>query len=525
VGDSPWNSYNTDSDLDPAPKGGIMLTKENENNSQGRLFDPSDNSTAVTYQAESELCWGCHPDGMDFRGDDSTTASSDSVEWEGTWDKSAYTYKDGNFRSSHFYPNRQAATPYDHWGNDGDPSGITRTNLTCSTCHDPHGVKTTATYPDYRVPILRGTWLTSPYLEDAVPTAYQTSQTYWDWREAGQDKTPTGEVLGARIAPERTHNRVDTIGWGYANESGNSGVPGYYIDDNTFGLYGGNSSLASGQMVGVWGSSSTNQTSSNQAARMPIYVKHMDSVATSPGGTQTSNVTATDGVTNMTVGSGLSTNRISGLCEACHLFDDTTGAGDLGNFTGHKTVVGLDSRSAWNTSWTKMFTRPYMHMKHRALINDPNNDGAEDFVDCTRGTPFDKPGNHDGACGYRWGVDPHPNRSAQSNYHKFSCSKCHTPHASRLPRLMVTNCLDIGSGTGDGASIDHSSYTYPWVNDDDMKGNFDNMNDFFDRWWSSQGPSNSAAAQDIAITCHAATDGASIFNDGSSTPWNDVTPW
>jgi len=26
--------------------------------------------------------------------------------------------------------------------------------------------------------------------------------------------------------------------------------------------------------------------------------------------------------------------------------------------------------------------------------------------------------------------------------HNYSCSKCHTPHNSRLPRLMVTNCLD-----------------------------------------------------------------------------------
>ena len=29
-----------------------------------------------------------------------------------------------------------------------------------------------------------------------------------------------------------------------------------------------------------------------------------------------------------------------------------------------------------------------------------------------------------------------------NNKHSFPCSKCHTPHNSRLPRLMVTNCLD-----------------------------------------------------------------------------------
>ena len=30
-----------------------------------------------------------------------------------------------------------------------------------------------------------------------------------------------------------------------------------------------------------------------------------------------------------------------------------------------------------------------------------------------------------------------PNRA-----HNFSCSKCHTPHASGLPALLITNCLD-----------------------------------------------------------------------------------
>jgi len=32
-----------------------------------------------------------------------------------------------------------------------------------------------------------------------------------------------------------------------------------------------------------------------------------------------------------------------------------------------------------------------------------------------------------------------------TTYHQFTCSKCHSPHAGRLPRLMRTNCLDNGS--------------------------------------------------------------------------------
>jgi len=37
--------------------------------------------------------------------------------------------------------------------------------------------------------------------------------------------------------------------------------------------------------------------------------------------------------------------------------------------------------------------------------------------------------------------------STASRAHNFSCSKCHTPHASGLPALLMTNCLDMGIST------------------------------------------------------------------------------
>ncbi|HEX9190656.1 MAG TPA: hypothetical protein VF847_01065, partial [Candidatus Deferrimicrobiaceae bacterium] len=49
-------------------------------------------------------------------------------------------------------------------------------------------------------------------------------------------------------------------------------------------------------------------------------------------------------------------------------------------------------------------------------------------------------------------------------YHEFPCSKCHTPHASALRRLMVSNCLDIGlPATGRNAYPKHrttGTFTY-----------------------------------------------------------------
>jgi mono/diheme cytochrome c family protein len=40
-----------------------------------------------------------------------------------------------------------------------------------------------------------------------------------------------------------------------------------------------------------------------------------------------------------------------------------------------------------------------------------------------------------GGIGGAWG--------AGTMAHKFTCSKCHTPHASGLPALLTTNCIDV----------------------------------------------------------------------------------
>jgi len=73
----------------------------------------------------------------------------------------------------------------------------------CTPCHDPHGVSPTlGANQTYGVPLLKGTWMTSPYKEDAAPSA--------------------------------TNVRVS-----FSGEKGSGGTtaastPGYHIDQNTF---------------------------------------------------------------------------------------------------------------------------------------------------------------------------------------------------------------------------------------------------------------------------------------------------
>jgi predicted CxxxxCH...CXXCH cytochrome family protein len=55
----------------------------------------------------------------------------------------------------------------------GTPTGNVIQGL-CTPCHDPHGVSTAATATTaqaYSVPMLKGTWVTSPYKQDAAPSS------------------------------------------------------------------------------------------------------------------------------------------------------------------------------------------------------------------------------------------------------------------------------------------------------------------------------------------------------------------
>jgi hypothetical protein len=79
----------------------------------------------------------------------------------------------------------------------------------CSPCHDPHGVSPSLGHDTaYAVPMLKGTWLTSPFKED----------------------TPPPNVYGTRA--DTANNR-----WGKYRSAPMAGTPmaNFHIDRNTFG--------------------------------------------------------------------------------------------------------------------------------------------------------------------------------------------------------------------------------------------------------------------------------------------------
>lgn len=105
--------------------------------------------------------------------------------------------------------------------------------------------------------------------------------------------------------------------------------------------------------------------------------------------------------------------------------------------------------------------------------------------------------------------------------HKYSCSKCHTVHNSRLPRLMVTNCLDpthkgrvqnnttpITSGANRnvcaGGSCYYGPYSYSGSGQIPGTGSGSGSGYWGGGSWSR------------TTTCHGAT---------TNQDWNTVTPW
>jgi len=112
---------------------------------------------------------------------------------------------------------------------------------------------------------------------------------------------------------------------------------------------------------------------------------------------------------------------------------------------------------------------------------------------------------------YSWqdlnGNDINTDTGLDTSVHEFTCSKCHNPHASRLPRLMITNCLDTKHNTWDD---NYQSIPNQANGDGGSTPSAENVG----VTWS-----NSTSAQN----CHRVKDPS--FTKAGGNGWNNVTPW
>ncbi|MDH4006992.1 MAG: hypothetical protein OEU35_02905, partial [Desulfuromonadales bacterium] len=106
---------------------------------------------------------------------------------------------------------------------------------------------------------------------------------------------------------------------------------------------------------------------------------------------------------------------------------------------------------------------------------------------------------------WNWGVSQ-DDTTIDKGYHAFTCSKCHNPHASRLPKLMITNCLDTKWNTWDNGRTVQGTFPKGDVLSVDNDGNT---------------LSNVGSAQN----CHRLADPLDQAATGNGSGWNRVTPW
>lgn len=357
--------------------------------SEGALSDPA-------------LCWGCHDNKgvADYYGDTTTG------HWNGAaWKSPTFSYKTGKGGVLTLHIADKV---------DGGTADNAAANVVCTTCHDVHGSPTVA---QFYSPALKGKWLTSPYYEDRAPPAKASGTNgLFAWADANSAARSAADALTPRAAIQTgTGWAPKEIGGGYGVVGTQNGAWGWFIDGNTFGM------------------SAYQPYTSGAVTQKYFYT------------VDAANFTST-GLTNF-----------AGLCmTSCH---SAANIEARTTWTGHKPVVpgfgGADAATdLFNVNGT---TNPATAAKVRNQMVGQgwyNNGGYGQNLFAT-GTGGERQGGDGGTLDARtyshnvafsYGVNP-ITAAAQTGYHQFPCSKCHNPHASLLPALMRTNCLNTAKSS------------------------------------------------------------------------------
>ncbi|MEW6603014.1 MAG: hypothetical protein AB1499_18730, partial [Nitrospirota bacterium] len=190
------------------------------------------------------------------------------------------------------------------------------------------------------------------------------------------------------------------------------------------------------------------------------------------------------------------------------------------------TTEGKDSHIRWNFSATTKITETVNEFGglcincHTKAQIDPDSNNTWKTYDRI----------HDSVKG--WAETTGGN--ANNTVHSYPCSKCHSPHSSPLPRLMVTNCLQdehrgrVASGGAGGSGSGLRS------GDGGGRGRFPGGGGGYaaesraDVWNRNTGGAyffgnagTSGQFQPTYRTCHDSQTG----NTWDYQRWNNITPW
>ncbi|MFH1026368.1 MAG: CxxxxCH/CxxCH domain-containing protein [Pseudomonadota bacterium] len=154
--------------------GGILKSTESGKGGYSLSYKPTAGGSAAQhnlYNPGAALCFDCH-----MKDTDSTTPWGYKATFGATqqimgyWD-SAY-FGNNTFGDALRYAYKGALANFGgHFGASSSMIEIPAHQVggLCTSCHDPHGISPTlGSNKGYGVPLLKGTWLTSPYKEDVA---------------------------------------------------------------------------------------------------------------------------------------------------------------------------------------------------------------------------------------------------------------------------------------------------------------------------------------------------------------------
>ncbi|MDT8442094.1 MAG: CxxxxCH/CxxCH domain-containing protein [Desulfuromonadales bacterium] len=420
--------------------------------------------TATSGTTEAQICWNCHGN-LTYQAtaisewgvnnkQPGTPAAVTAYNW-GTLNQTNWIGASWTSAQSTLFSYKTGAIQSTHAANFAATTPGMDT-VANIRCSYCHDVHDT--YGTSGKPYLRGTWWTNPYLEDGAPVS---SITY-----AGV--VPFGNVPRAQASQNQLGGYQIDQNNNNPTASGGSGTGGAWTVADSAGL--------------CWLCHNKNRAGTN------VTVDTLDWFGTNDWATNGSG--QINGHSNAVVG-GTGSNRVnifrsSWRAPSMGLTTDGTRP-DMG-YANHGTGVGYG---------------------YRAI-------DARGFIGHTPGTNAGNDRPYGGSL-YNWGATV-DDATTDVLYHKFSCSKCHNPHASRLPRLMVTNCLDTKHNTWDNVRTGITALTVSSSNDNGVTLNATSAPDSWGRTWS-----NVQSAQNCHRLADPAVNPTNTTNYGKG--WNNVTPW
>ncbi|HBT82914.1 MAG TPA: hypothetical protein DEB35_05600 [Desulfuromonas sp.] len=444
------------------------------------------NALISALTTEAEICWACHDNATNAISEwgvnnKANTGSSPynygtvtASNWTtATWSSSRtqFAYKTGAIQSTHTANPlvTDAALGGAAYSRTETKNAVTE--IRCSNCHDVHDLNRASGDTVTGTPYLRGSWMGNPYEEDGAPRSLYANTTYFTAFVYN-----TTDVSGAAV--------TRTYGWGAVprGSKNQAKLGGYWIDQNNV---------------------------------VPM-------TATTTGvGTAAKNPTA-----------AWTVDQFAGLCALCHgggnaswtltevdNIDQVTGEAIWMGTNGHANSVkgGTGSASANDfnvyNARTGVTTYGQVPRQHYAGMTEPGDNGSYGFR-ATEGFGYQPTLSSARGYGYihdDWVVDD-TGATLENQYHKFSCSKCHNPHASRLPKLMITNCLDTVHNT--------------WDNQFQLNpqtGN--NLNKELAQWTSAQNCHRYSESNNTTTTVPEYRASRTAGAAGTGAGWNKVTPW